>query len=61
MMRLWVRMHAHNSPPTDEDITREVHAYVLTRLPPGEPALALAGAETAVGEREKPWGIIEID
>jgi hypothetical protein len=61
MMRLWVRMHAHNSPPTDEDITREVHAYVLTRLPPGEPALALAGAETAAGEREKPWGIIEID
>ena len=61
MMRLWVRMHAHNSPPTDEDITREVHAYVLTRLPQGEPALALAGAETAAGEREKPWGIIEID
>jgi hypothetical protein len=61
MMRLWVRMHAHNSPPTDEDITREVHAYVLTRLPQGEPALALAGAEAGAGEREKPWGIIEID
>jgi hypothetical protein len=61
MMRLWVRMHAHNSPPTEEDIAREVHAYVLRRLPQGEPALAMAGAESANGEREKPWGIIEID
>jgi len=54
-------MNARNSPPTDEDITREVHAYVLTRLPQNEPALALAGAEAAAGERDKPWGIIEID
>jgi hypothetical protein len=61
MMRLWARMHAHNSPPTEDDIAREVHAYVLTRLPQGEPALALAGAEIRDGEREKPWRIIEID
>ena len=61
MMRLWVRLHAHASPPTEEDIAREVHAYVLARLPQSEPALALAGAERPDGERDKPWGIIEID
>jgi hypothetical protein len=32
---------------------------VLTRLPHAEPALALAGAQAP--EREKSWGIIEID
>ena len=59
MMRLWVRLNAHAAPPTEEDIAREVHAYVMNRLPHTEPALAMAGAQPA--EREKPWGIIEID
>lgn len=63
MMRLWVRLNAHASPPTEEDIAREVHAYVMKRLPQSEPALAMAGAraEPHNVEREKPWGIIEID
>jgi hypothetical protein len=61
MMRLWVRLNAHAAPPTEEDIAREVHAYVMTRLPHNEPALAMAGGEPRDGEREKPWGIIEID
>ncbi len=61
MMRLWVRLHCHSAPPTEEDIAREVHAYVLTRLPAAEPALALAGGPEGVAERDKPWGIIEID
>ena len=61
MMRLWVRLNAHASPPTEEDIAREVHAYVLNRLPPNEPVLAMAGAEPREGDRDKPWGIIEID
>jgi hypothetical protein len=61
MMRLWVRLNADAAPPTEEDIAREVHAYVLNRLPHGEPALAMAGAEPRDAEREKPWGIIEID
>jgi len=61
MMRLWVRLHAHASPPTEEDIAREVHAYVLNRLPPNEPVLAMAGAQPREGDRDKPWGIIEID
>jgi hypothetical protein len=61
MMRLWVRLHCRCVPPAEEDIAREVHAYVLTRLPPREPALALAGPPPAEGERDKSWGIIEID
>ena len=61
MMRVWVRLHCRCKPPTEEEIAREVHAYVLTRLPHREPALALAGAPPAEGERDKSWGIIEID
>jgi hypothetical protein len=61
MMRLWVRLHCRPTPPSEEDIAREVHAYVLMRLPHAEPALALAGAPPAEGERDKSWGIIEID
>ena len=61
LLRLWVRLHCRPAPPTDEDVARELHAYVLTRLPHAEPALALAGTAEAVTEREKSWGIIEID
>ena len=57
MLRLWVRLHCRSTPPTEEEIAREVHTYVLTHLPPAEPALAGAGAP----ETEKSWGIIEID
>jgi hypothetical protein len=34
---------------------------VQARLPHGEPALALAGAPQADADRDKSWGIIEID
>jgi len=61
MLRLWVRLHCRAVPPGDDDIARELHAYVQARLPHAEPALALAGGQAAVGEREKNWGIIEID
>jgi hypothetical protein len=57
VLRLWVRLHCHSTPPAEEDIAREVHAYVLSHLPPAEPALAL----TAPVDTEKNWGIIEID
>lgn len=57
MLRLWVRLHCRPTPPTEDDIVREVHTYVLGHLPPAEPALAAAGAP----EAEKSWGIIEID
>ena len=59
MLRLWVRLHCGAAPPTDEDVSREVHTYILARIPAAEPALALAGAPE--GPPEKPWGIIEID
>ena len=59
MLRLWVRLHCRPVPPGDEDLSRELHEYVQARLPRGgEPALALASGQT---EREKNWGIIEID
>jgi hypothetical protein len=61
MMRLWVRLHCRSTPPAEEEIAHEVHAYVLTRLPHREPALALAGAPPAEADRDKSWGIIEID
>jgi hypothetical protein len=59
LLRVWVRLHCHATPPSDEEIAREVHTYVLGRLPQTEPALALAGARRA--GPEKSWGIIEID
>jgi hypothetical protein len=61
VMRLWVRLHCRAVPPGDEDIVREVHAYVMARLPQTEPALALAGASRTDDARARNWGIIEID
>lgn len=45
MMRLWVRLHCRAVPPGDDDVARELHAYVQQRLPHAEPALALSGAQ----------------
>jgi len=63
MMRLWVRLHCRPAPPSNEDVVREVHRYVVGRLPSTEPApaMALAGSSEVVAERDKSWGIIEID
>ena len=58
MLRLWVRLHCRPVPPTEDDLARELHAYVQARLPLSEPALALAATQT---ERDKNCGIIEID
>ena len=62
VLRLWVRLHCRATHPTEEDVAREVHIYVLANLPSDEPTLALAGspADRAPGA-EKSWGIIEID
>jgi hypothetical protein len=60
LLRVWVRLHCRPTPPSEEDVAREVHAYVMARLPHAEPALALAGAPRPSGP-EKSWGIIEID
>jgi len=65
MLRLWVRLHCQPTPPTEEDLVREVHRYALPRLPQQpEPAMAMASAgsgSVAVEEERKEWGIIEID
>ncbi len=60
LLRVWVRLHCRPTPPSDEDVAREVHAYVLARLPRAEPALAMAGPPRAPAQ-ERSWGIIEID
>lgn len=62
LLRLWVRLHCRPVPPTDDDVVREVQRYAVTRVPPQEPApaLAYAGMEPTAEER-KSWGIIEID
>ncbi len=61
MLRLWVRLHGRPTPPSDDDLAREVHAYVQARLPQPAPALALAGTPEPAAEPDKSWGIIEID
>ena len=55
LLRVWVRLHCRPTPPSEEDLAREVHRYALPRLPQHEPALAMAAA----GVRDS--GIIEID
>jgi hypothetical protein len=62
LLRVWVRLHCRVAPPGEDDLAREVHRYALPRLPPHEPALAMAGAGGAsADEDKKAWGIIEID
>jgi hypothetical protein len=62
LLRLWVRLNCHTTPPADEDVAREVQRYAVSRVPSREavPALAYAGVD-ATPEERKSWGIIEID
>lgn len=64
LLRLWVRLHCRPTPPTEDDVAREVQRYALDRVPHHEPAPALAfagsGGEPTPEERRS-WGIIEID
>jgi hypothetical protein len=62
LLRLWVRLNCRATPPTDDDVVREVQRYALARMPQPEPAPALAYAGVdATPEERKSWGIIEID
>ena len=62
VLRLWVRLHCRPTPPSEEDVVREVQRYALSRVPQPEPAPALAYAGVdATPEERKSWGIIEID
>ncbi|HKT81467.1 MAG TPA: winged helix-turn-helix transcriptional regulator [Vicinamibacterales bacterium] len=38
LLRVWVRLHCRVSPPTEDDLAREIHRYALPRLPQVEPA-----------------------
>jgi len=60
LLRVWVRLHCRAVPPSDEEVAREVHTFVMERLPQAERPLELAGAPRALAA-EKSWGIIEID
>jgi hypothetical protein len=66
LLRVWVRLHCRVSPPSEDDLAREIHQYAMPRLPPVErapvQAFVMATAGGGPGEDEKkPWGIIEID
>jgi len=62
VLRLWVRLHCRPTPPTHDEVAREVQLYAMGRLPSAEPApaMAYAGVDATADER-KSWGIIEID
>jgi hypothetical protein len=67
LVRLYVRLYGHPSPPSDDDIVREVSTYARARVPVG-PA-AVESNETAAPPRElitptearRSSGIVEID
>ncbi len=63
LLRLWVRLHCRPTPPTDNDLSREVQEYAVSRLPFMEPAPVASGPEHEVEAVEdgKAWSIIEID
>ena len=61
-MRLYVRLYTQPSPPSDDEVAREVHEYALARLPQaGAAAPEREMAGVAVGTDDRNWGIIEID
>jgi hypothetical protein len=60
LLRLWVRLHCRPTPPSEEQVGREVQTYAVARLPQPEPAMAVAGGHEDE-DRAKTWGIIEID
>ena len=63
LLRVWVRLHCRPTPPSDDELSREVHRYALPRLPqPAEPALAMVAAgSVSPDDDRKAWGIIEMD
>ena len=63
LLRVYVRLYARPTPPTDDDIVREIGAYAKSRLPQARERVApmAAAAVEAAGERATSSGIIEID
>jgi len=67
LLRLYVRLYGRATPPTDDEIVREVSAYAKTRLPIGKPAAAPPPSPLPtrpmepVADGASRSGIIEID
>ena len=70
LLRLWVRLHCHPTPPVEDDLSREVQEYAVSRLPYMEPAPSVSGGPRRVGlvsdaprehDEDEAWSIIEID
>jgi len=61
LLRAWVRLHCRATAPTEDDLAREVHRYVMPRLPQQQDP-QVAPAEAAYAMTASPsTGIIEID
>jgi hypothetical protein len=59
VLRVWVRLNGRPTPPSDEDVAREVRRFAVARLgvaSPREPA-----GMAAAGPRRRDSGIIELD
>ena len=61
LLRLYVRLYTQPSPPSDDDVAREVHEYALARLPEPGAAAAPEPEMAAAASGDRGWGIIEID
>jgi hypothetical protein len=59
ILRLYVRLYGRPTPPTDNDIVREVQAFAATRLPRSTDRVVEPAMVTA--DRPVDTGIIEID
>jgi hypothetical protein len=65
LLRLYVRLYGHPTPPTDDDVVREVGTYAKSRLPNTRLALAVPltvpPSPAATPAESVRSGIIEID
>jgi hypothetical protein len=61
LVRVWVRLYCHPSPPSEDDIAREIHRYAIPRLPPPAEPPAAAEPAYAMVSAGSSSGIIEID
>jgi hypothetical protein len=63
LLRLWVRLHCRPTPPSNDEVARDVQRYALGRLSLVSTVaeIVAAGAPNAAADDRRNWGIIEID